>query len=284
MIDDGGRPFRFGVVLLGDATPTWTQRCRRVEALGFDTLLVADHLGRPGPFTALGAAAGVTERTRLGTLVLNAAFHDPVLLAREMATLDTLSGGRVELGLGAGYVRSEFDALGIPYGTAGERLDGLERCLDRLAPLLTMPLFLGGNGDRMLRIAAQRARIVGFSGTTTDREGRLSLIAGSSYAERVDHARSAAGDRAGEIEWNALLQVVEITDDRERTAEELRRARAPHLTLDEFLAAPTVLVGTVDEMAAELERRRRDLGLSYITVLEPAMESMRAVLARVRAG
>lgn len=283
MVSDASRPFRFGVVMIGDVTASWADRCCRAEALGFDTVLVADHLGRPGPFTALGAAAVATEEAQLGTFVLNAAFHDPVLLAREVTTLDALSAGRVELGLGAGYVRSEFDALGIPYGTAAERLDGLERCLDRLAPLLTVPLFLGGNGDRMLRIAAQRAQIVGFSGTTTDRDGRLSLISGDTYAERVEHAHRAAGDRAGEIEWNALLQVVEITDDRERTGEEARRARAPHLTLDEFLACPTVLVGTVDEMAAELERRRRDLGLSYITVLEPAMKSMATVLSRVRA-
>ncbi|NYD34501.1 TIGR03621 family F420-dependent LLM class oxidoreductase [Actinomycetospora corticicola] len=285
MVSDASRPFRFGVVMIGDVTASWADRCRRAETLGFDTVLVADHLGRPGPFAALGAAAVATERARVGTFVLNAAFHDPLLLAREVATLDALSGGRVELGLGAGYVRSEFDALGLRYGTAGERLDGLEEFLDRLAPLLAdstavqrpIPLFLGGNGNRMLRLAARRAQIVGFSGTTTDRDGRLSLIGGSDYADRVRHARAEAGDRAEEIEWNALLQVVEITDDREGRAEEVRRERAPHLTLDEFLAAPTVLVGSAEEMATELDTRRRDLGLSYITVLEPAMESMAQV-------
>lgn len=285
MIGDDSRPFRFGVVMIGDVTASWADRCRRAEAAGYDVVLVPDHLGRPGPFAALGAAAAATERVRVGTFVLNAAFHDPVLLAREVATLHALSDGRMELGLGSGYVRAEFDALGVPYGTAGERLDVLERFLDRLGPLLAdedIPLLLGGNGNRMLRIATARADVVGFTGTTTDRDGRLSLIGGSAYAERVGFAREAAGERVDALEWNALLQVVEITDDREARAEEVRHARAPHLSLEEFLAAPTVLVGTVDEMAAELERRRRDLGLSYITVLEPAMESMAAVLARVR--
>lgn len=294
MGSDASRPFRFGAVLTGDETGTWADRCRRVEDLGYDVVLAPDHLGRAAPFPSLGAAAAVTERNRLGTFVLNTAFYDPGSLAREVATLDGLSGGRLELGLGSGYVRSEFDTLGIPFGTPSERLDRLEHFLDRLEEFLTdpdlrarpvqqpVPVFLGGNGNRMLRIAAQHAHIVGFSGTTVDADGRLSLIGGDDFADRVRHAREAAGARADDIEWNALVQVVEVTDHREEAAERLRESRAPHLGPEEFLAAPSVLVGTVDEMAADLEERRQRLGLTYISVLEPAMEDVALVIDRLR--
>ena len=293
MGSDASRPFRFGVVLTGGEPAGWAERSRRAEALGYDVVLAPDHLGLPAPLPSLGAAAAVTARARVGTFVLNTAFYDPGLLAREVATIDGVSGGRFELGLGAGYVRSEFDALGIPFGTASERLDRLERFLERLDGFLAdpdlrprpdqrpVPIFLGGNGNRMLRIAVQHAGIVGFSGTTVDADGRLTLIGGDDFADRVGYARAAAGARADEIEWNALVQVVAITDDREEAGERLRESWAPHLAIDEFLAAPTVLVGTVDEMAADLEERRQRLGLTYVSVLEPAMEDFALVVERL---
>lgn len=109
------RPFRFGVNLLAPApVDEWRAKCRRAEELGYDVILVPDHLGMPAPFPSLVAAAEVTERPRLGTFVLNAGFWNPTLLAREVATTDTLTGGRLELGLGTGYIRAEHDTAGLP--------------------------------------------------------------------------------------------------------------------------------------------------------------------------
>ena len=141
-------------------------------------ILVADHLGVPAPFPALVAAAEATERPRLGTFVLNAGFWNPALLAREVATTDALTGGRLELGLGTGYVQAEHEAAGLPWGSPGERVDHLRRVRSRswtgcsarksisLGPCSTprVPLLIGGNGDRMLRLTAEHADIAAFTG------------------------------------------------------------------------------------------------------------------------
>src|SRR5262245_21046633 len=127
------RPFRFGVNLLTPASAgEWRAKCRRAEELGYDVILVPDHLGMPAPFPALVAAAGATERPRLGTFVLNAGFWNPTLLAREVATTNALTGGRLELGLGTGYVQAEHDRAGLPFGSPRERVDRLRRTVEEL--------------------------------------------------------------------------------------------------------------------------------------------------------
>lgn len=132
------RPFRFAVNLTAAATDEdWRAKCRQAEELGYDVILVPDHLGKVAPFPALVAAAQVTERPRLGTFVLNAGFWNPALLAREVATVDALTGGRLELGLGTGYVQSEHDQAGLPFGSAGERVDHLRRTVEELERLLS---------------------------------------------------------------------------------------------------------------------------------------------------
>lgn len=139
-------------------------------------ILVPDHLGMVAPFPALVAAAEATERPRLGTFVLNAGFWNPTLLAREVATTDALTGGRLELGLGTGYVRAEHDTAGLPYGSPRERVDHLLRTVEELDRLLgsaeqqpqpmqkRVPLLIGANGDRMLRLTAEHADIAAFTG------------------------------------------------------------------------------------------------------------------------
>ncbi len=142
------RPFRFGVNLTVPApAEEWRAKCRRAEELGYDVILVPDHLGMTAPFPALVAAAEATERPRLGTFVLNAGFWNPALLAREVATTDALTGGRLELGLGTGYVRAEHDAAGLPFGAPGERVDRLRRTVEELGRLLDSPTTCPGRSS-----------------------------------------------------------------------------------------------------------------------------------------
>ncbi|WP_455749051.1 LLM class flavin-dependent oxidoreductase [Gordonia amicalis] len=151
------RAFRFGVNMLAvDSGASWQRRAQHVEELGFDVLLVPDHLGIPSPWPALATAAAATERLRVGPFVLNAAFTNPTLLARDVATVDQLSHGRVELGLGTGYVKEEFESAGIEFLPAGRRVDHLGDTVARTMSLLTdpdhtprpvqerVPLLLGG--------------------------------------------------------------------------------------------------------------------------------------------
>lgn len=288
------RAFRFGVNLLGVGDrERWLAKCANAERLGYDVILVPDHLGMPAPFPALVAAASVTQRPRLGTFVLNAAFYNPTLLARDVAATDQLTGGRLELGLGTGYVRDEFDAAGLRYGSGGERIEHLTATVGRLRELLAdpehqpapaqhpVPFLLGGNGDRMLRLAARTADIVGFTGATSDSAGRLSLVSPVTLAERVEFTRAAAGQRAGELEFNVLVQAVEVTEGPDATAQRLRQF-APNLTLEEFEALPTVLSGTADQIAGKLRAHRERYGFSYITVLEDAMEPFAKVIELLR--
>lgn len=180
------RPFRFGVNLITPAaSDQWRKKCRMAETLGYDVILVPDHLGMPAPFPALVAAAEATERPRLGTLVLDSGFWNPTLLAREVATTDQLTGGRLELGLGTGYMRAEHDAAGLPFGTPGERVTHLQRTITELDRLYASddftpqplqrprpPLLVGGNGDRVLKLTAQHAEIAAFSGDARTRTAR----------------------------------------------------------------------------------------------------------------
>lgn len=271
----------------------WLAKCATAERLGYDVILVPDHLGMPAPFPALVAAASVTQRPRLGTFVLNAAFYNPTLLARDVAATDQLTGGRLDLGLGTGYVREEFDTAGLHFGTGGERIDHLTTTVDRLRELLAdpehqpapaqhpVPFLLGGNGDRMLRLAARTADIVGFTGATTDSAGRLSLVSPDTLAERVDFTRAAAGQRATQLELNVLVQIVEVTDEPDATAQRLHRL-APNLTVEEFEALPTVLFGAPEQIAEKLRAHRERYGFSYITVLEGAMEPFAKVIDLLR--
>ena len=184
------RDFRFSFNVRGvTAREMLEEKCRRAEGHGYDTVFAADHLGSPAPFPLLVAAAEATERLRVGTLVLNAAFWNPALLAREAATTDILTDGRLELGLGAGHMKWEFDAAGIDWEPFGRRADHLSAVIGELQRFFTTdfdalpegvraprpvqrrgfggsgpPLIVGGTGDRILWIAAEYADIVSIAG------------------------------------------------------------------------------------------------------------------------
>ncbi|MFD3588047.1 LLM class F420-dependent oxidoreductase [Streptomyces sp. NPDC058683] len=282
------RPFRFGVNLLTPASAgQWRTKCRRAEELGYDVLLVPDHLGMPAPFPALVAAADATERARLGTFVLNAGFWNPVLLAREVATTAALTGGRLELGLGTGYVQAEHDRAGLPFGSPRERVDHLRRTVEELlkSDEARVPLLIGGNGDRMLRLTAEHADIAAFAGARLvpgNTEGRLEPVTAAELDERVARYGELATDRGEPAERNLLIQIVAITDDPQSALGPLLERR-PELTLAQALALPTVLVGTVEEVAGRVRGLRERYGFSYLTVLEPYMEAFAPVLAELSA-
>ncbi|KMS70104.1 5,10-methylene tetrahydromethanopterin reductase [Streptomyces viridochromogenes] len=275
----------------------WRAKCRRAEELGYDVILVPDHLGMPAPFPALVAAAEATERPRLGTFVLNAGFWNPALLAREVATTDALTGGRLELGLGTGYVKAEHDTAGLPWGSPGERVDHLRRTVDELERLLAfeehqpqpvqkprVPLLIGGNGDRMLRLTAEHADIAAFTGarsTPGSRTGQLEPLTAEELDERVARYVGLAEGRKEQAELNLLLQMVIETDDREAAVQPFLE-HLPQLTVDQILELPISLIGPREDITAQVLALRERYGFSYLTVLEPYMEAFAPVMARLR--
>ncbi|MFI1483818.1 LLM class F420-dependent oxidoreductase [Streptomyces sp. NPDC020747] len=288
------RSFRFGVNLMSLApADEWRAKCRRAEELGYDVILAPDHLGMPAPFPALVAAAEATERPRLGTFVLNAGFWNPALLAREVATTDALTGGRLELGLGTGYVQAEHETAGLPWGSPGERVDHLRRTVEELGRILDsegqqprpvqerVPLLIGGNGDRMLRLTAEHADIAAFTAARTRDGGALEPLAAEELGERVALYRKLAAGRAEPAELNLLIQIVTVTDD-PGAAIQPWLSHIPHLTEQQVLEMPIVLVGTLDDIVERVRAQRDRFGFSYLTVLEPNMEAFAPVVARLR--
>jgi len=306
------RPFRFGVNLrAADSRAEWVEKAKHVEDLGFSTLLVPDHLAELlPPLPALVAAAGATSTVRIGTFVLNNDFRHPVLLARDAATLDLLSDGRFELGIGAGHMQSEYTEAGIPFDPAPIRFErlgesirilksllaGEETTLDgrhyrvtghRIYPLPAQqprpPILIGGNGKRLLALAAREADVVGFTGLAFPK-GATEVDVSGFRPERVDErvawVRSEAGERCADLELNALVQRVVVTDDRRQAAEELV-ARWPDLTVEDVLRTPYLLIGTVDEMVESLLECRRRWGISYVVVHEWSLDAIVPVVARL---
>lgn len=301
---------RFGMVAR-DAPATsgaWMDRVRRVDEWGYDVLLIPDHLGQISPFPPLVAAAAASERLRLGVQVCNVCFWNPALLARDAATVDLLTDGRLELGFGAGHAREEFTAAGIEYEPAGLRVDRLAATVGVLRRLLagetvttqeplpmeactigitprqaTVPIMVGGNGDRVLQIAATRADIVGLVGFTSG-TGRhhtdLSHFAWAGLAERIDHVRRAAGERFDALELSVLVQRVAVTDDRDTAiAEFIGDAPISPTAVDD---SPFVLAGTSAHIAEQLDRLRTEHGVTYVTTFEASADALAAAMSARR--
>ena len=312
------RDFRFSCnVFAVRSAAAFADYCRSAEGFGYDAVFTADHLGSPAPFSPLIAAAAATQRLRLGTMVLNIGFWNPHLLAREVATADVLTDGRLELGLGAGHMKWEFDAAGLPWrplperaGLLADALDELERIfgsdgypdgraarefydLPVLRPVQRRglngtgpPLIIGGTGDRMLTLAVRRADTVAVGGLFQRKgepPGTFRMGSAAEAAERVAFIRDQAGARMGELELHVLIQGVVLTDNRRAAARELVDKQVPHFTVDELLETPFVLIGTVDEIVAQVRERRERYGFSFITVHEPYMAAFGQVIERLRA-
>lgn len=286
------RPFRFGVTQSrATSGKDWRESARRIEALGYSTLTVADHFPeRLAIVPALMAAADATERLKVASWVFCNDFRHPAVLYKEAATIDLLSEGRLELGIGAGWLKDEYDAAGIPFDPPGVRVSRMfeaVRILKGLAgdgpfdfdgehytirgmegapkpvqqPL--PPLAIGGGGKRVLSFAAREADIVSVVAKALPQGGldgqNLTLDA---TRQKVAWIRDAAGDRDPEL--NILVYTFEVTDDREAVAR--RYAETLELSPAEVLASPHVLIGTAEQMADDLRRRREDLGISYIVL------------------
>ena len=270
------KDFRFGIGLFSIGSRSkWRDAVRRAEDFGYDILQVPDHLGAPAPFPALLSAAEVTSM-RLGTYVLNACFYKPALLARDVDALDRLTDGRIELGLGAGYAREEFEAAELPYPSARQRIDYLAHVTTYLREHVpSVPIMIAGSGDRVVTLAAQQAHIVGLTG------GREGSTAEDPLAERVEFVRDAAGERFDDLELNMVITAVPH-DGSGIPDLSLTRRYAPTLSEKELLELPTVLTGTPREMADKLRHYRGTYGITYVSVQQPHVESFSKVIAELR--
>jgi probable F420-dependent oxidoreductase len=302
------KPFRFGVQAGLLSSPTeWRERAQRIEAWGYASLVVADHLtDTVAPLLSLLAAAHATTRLTLGTLVLNNDFRHPVLLAREIASLAAFAPGRVELGLGAGHAVAEyrraglvFDAPGVRISRLAESVHLLRRLLDgetvdfagqfyrldgeRTYPTPTgrVPILLGG-GRRILEIAARHADIVGFTGfgpPAADGSRRPTNYAPAAIDEQVAWVRDNAGARFARLELHIPVQHVELTDHPDQTAERL--VQSTGLSRAVVSATPFMLFGPIEALIDQLVATRARWGHSYFTIPWAAAAAFAPVVGRL---
>ncbi|WP_410660180.1 LLM class F420-dependent oxidoreductase [Amycolatopsis sp. lyj-112] len=289
------KPFRFGMnMVIPDSRPVWVEKCRKAEGLGFDVIGVAEHLRMAPPFPALVLAAEATSRVRLNTFVINTAFHNPALLARDAAGTDLFTEGRLELGLGAGNVKSEFEVAGLEFPRAGKRVDHLEHTVKELKrhfadekhrPLTVQqpgpPLLIAGRGDRLLTLAAEHADIIGFTGTAAVPDGSPLVAADAAeIEERANFVREKLNGR--DAEFNILSHFVEVGEDRRAGLEKVRGFLKDSHTVEQIAELPTALVGTHEQIAEQLIAHRERFGITYFTVLEQNMEPFAPVIELLR--
>ncbi|WNG92103.1 TIGR03621 family F420-dependent LLM class oxidoreductase [Mycobacterium sp. ITM-2016-00318] len=270
------KDFRFGVGLRAAKSLSSVQdEARRAEALGFDVLHLPDHIGAPAPFPTLMAAATATTRLRMGTFVLNACFYKPALLARDVEALRDLSGGRFELGLGAGYAQHEFKAAELRYPSARERVEYVGHVTEYMGEHMPdVPVLIAGNGDRLLTVAARHADIIGLTG------GQPITEAADPLAERVEFVRRAAGDRFDDLEFNIAITALPRDGSGHPDLSITRRA-LPHMSDEELLATPAVLSGSTRDIADTIRGYRDTYGVSYLIVQDKHAEAFSKVIAEL---
>lgn len=304
-------PFRFAIHTGGGRlTDDFPALVRRAEELGYDALYVTDHLGRQlSPIAALATAAALTRRIRIGAYVFANDFRHPLILAREAATLDVLSGGRLELGLGAGWMRSDYRRLGLPYDRPGLRIARLEEALGLIKRLLSgeavthagrfyrlegarvgpgpiqrphPPIMLGGGGPRLLRMAAREAQIVGFAPQMgTAGRPMLRATTEAALAERVAVVREAAGPRFNELELNVFVADAGVVGRGQPLPASLRtllKSAGPAA----IGGSPYLLYGTASQLRERVLRRRDRLGISAYGIPAQAMEALAPIVEGLR--
>lgn len=281
---------------------------RAAEDAGFDVVTAADHLGAPAPFTVLAVAGAVTERVRLRTYVLDVGFWNPALLAREAATLDALSGGRLELGLGAGHMRHEHEDAGLPFPPLAQRVEDLERTIDEVRRRLDdaghvpqpvqdpVPFVVGCWGAGTLGVASRQADVVALGGLTQvpgERAGTFRLATSAETAERV---AALAGLLAGagpgadpsrpsvrQIVVDALLQRVVVDRPPEQAAAAMAAESGGRFTEEELLDTPFLLLAPDPATAAaELLSRSQRYGITSWMTHAPSAEAFASMLRALR--
>lgn len=306
------KPFRFGVTSIGAPTAEmWKEKVTRTEDFGYSTLLVPDHfIEQIATIPALMSAASLTSSLRVGSIVCSNDFRHPILLAKEAATIDMLSGGRFELGIGAGWLKSEYDALGIPFDTPGTRVARLEEAVQVIKsyfkgdPVIFEgqyyqinsekglesipepvqkphpPILIGGGGKRMLTLAAREADIIGLAlRTSALGTGPDPADIATTINQKIEWIKQAADNRYNDIEIHIQTWAIMITDDRESSAKQLGK-QFP-LPPEILLNLPYLLIGSVDEIIGQIEKYRETYGISYYSIFEQYKEAFAPVVAKL---
>ncbi len=304
------RPFRFGVQSSSAASRSeWISEARLVESLGYSTLTMPDHFTEQlAPVPALMTAADATTTLRIGALVWDNDYKHPVVFAKEMATMDVLSDGRLEIGIGAGWMISDYEQAGMPYDAAGVRIDrfveGLAVIKGALSgekfsyagkhyeisgytghpqPVQSLPpILIGGGGKRVLGIAAREADIVGINGTMAAGvvgPDAISTMTAAAVDDKVAITKAAAGERFEAIEMNIRAFMVNITNDRSKAMSGIAGAIGVDVSMVE--ETPFALIGTPEQIVEDLIRRRERWGFSYVIVGQEDIESFAPVVAEL---
>ncbi|MEB8336197.1 TIGR03621 family F420-dependent LLM class oxidoreductase [Streptomyces endophyticus] len=315
------QPFRFAVqATKATSAKEWRDTARSVQDLGYSTLFLADHYLGPGPaqrearypaqhlapLTALATAAAVTDTLRVGCRVFCVDYHVPGVLAKEAATLDLLSDGRLEFGIGAGWSEPEYRAMGLEFAPAGRRVDKLVEVVALVKaqwsgeplelrgehvtavdhaglPLPAQrphpPLMIGGSRRRVLSFAAREADIVSLANVPFDERNEAGRTPTEEAAHRYGTVREAAGERISRLEVESSPFFARITDDPASAAD--RVARTLGVPSDGLPDHPNVLIGTLDEVVDRLQERRERFGANYITVQQGEAERFAPVVARL---
>jgi probable F420-dependent oxidoreductase len=299
------KAFRFGVSGGRPSKAEWLDLARKSEDLGYSTLLLPDHFGRQmAPLHALLAAAMHTEKLRVGTIVLDNDFRHPAVLAKEAATIDLLTDGRLELGIGAGWMPADYRASGLPFDPPGVRVARLTEAVHILRAFFTAEgpinfegrfykvenlepyprskprLLIAGTRRRMLELAAREADIVGLEDHQfADRATGATHINVADAAEQVAFVRNAAGARMDDLELNVFASRVEVTDNRKAAVEQL--GAQLQLTTEQVEASNSFLFGSVESIVDQLQERRERLGISYVMVFAQVMDALAPVVARL---
>jgi len=302
-------PFRFGVQLSNASSgAAWRDLARSIEGLGYSSLFIPDHFeDQFGPLVALTVAAEATTELKVGSLVFGNDYRHPIVLAKEIATLDLLSEGRVEFGLGAGWMTTDYEQSGITNDPPGVRISRMAESLAVMKSLWSTgaatlagehytitgavgaplphsrphpPIIIGGGGRRVLGIAAREADIVGVNPSLAAGyvgPEVLETTTAEYYDQRIGWIREAAGDRFDDLELQCLTFLVQIVPDREDAVERL--ASMMGVTPEQVDGSPIALVGTIEQIAERLVERRARFGFSYIVVHEAEMEPFAPVVA-----
>jgi probable F420-dependent oxidoreductase len=311
------QPFRFAADLHGSSRAEIMAQIQKIERQGYQTIVTGEHpTGEMlGQIATLAAVAMASSKLTIASQVFANDFRNPALLARELATIDMLSEGRLEFGIGTGWARDEYLQIGMPYDSPAVRVDRFTEALAIFKQLFRgEPFsfqgkyytfqqhtglrsfqqphprqFIGGGGKRMLGLAAREADIVGLNAVMTA-DGQIdsaSLTAGA-VAEKVAWVRQQAGERFAQLELHILVLAVIITEDREQAAAQLLRdlehepvAHREAMGIGDLLRSPYLLFGTVDQMEATLLHNREQFGISYITVFGDGVLPFSQVVQRL---